>query len=248
VSAAFALSAATVFATVVAYYSVVVGRGGDLAARRLLGAAVARSGRAVDDVDSVLRMSMAAAMQLAFALLLIAALGIPAAALVPDTLRPELVALGAVLGAGEALLGSFLGTVAMRVAARIAPRSTPADAAQWLTVGRGGWMRLFLRTAETAPLRFGLAVMTLYIAVEEVIFRGVLITFLREGGAAPALVLSVVAFVAVQVFSMPSWHAAIFPAVGALVVGIVHGALFLAVPDLTPLVVAHLVLFVVAVA
>jgi hypothetical protein len=244
----FAVSDAALLAVVVGYYAVVVGRGGDVAARRLLHGAVGRSGRAVDEVDSVVRMAMAAAMQLAFACVLVAVLGVSVAELVPDELRLELVLLGVVLGAGEALLGSFLGTIAMRVAAKLAPQSAPADAAQWLTVGRGGWMRLFLRTAEAAPLRFGLVVMTLYIAVEEVIFRGVLISYLDEGGAAVALTLSVLAFVAVQVFSMPSWHAAIFPVVGALVVGVVHGSLYLAVPDLLPLVVAHLVLFAVAVA
>jgi len=34
-----------------------------------------------------------------------------------------------------------------------------------------------------------------------------------------------------------------FPVIGALVIGIVHGALFLAEPDIVPLIVAHLVFF-----
>jgi len=38
--------------------------------------------------------------------------------------------------------------------------------------------------------------------------------------------------------------AAIFPITGALVVGITHGILFLHVPDISPLIVAHFTFFV----
>lgn len=67
-----------------------------------------------------------------------------------------------------------------------------------------------------------------------------------DAGMGVALAASVTLFVGIQVFNMPSWRAAMFPVLGALVVGVVHGALYLAVPDITPLIVAHFVLFMVA--
>ena len=54
-------------------------------------------------------------------------------------------------------------------------------------------------------------------------------------------------FIAVQVFNMPSWHSAMFAVLGALVIGLVHGGLYLAVPNLLPLIIAHMVTFAVSV-
>lgn len=90
------------------------------------------------------------------------------------------------------------------------------------------------------------ALILLYVAVEEVVFRGVVIAAVGDAGMGVALAASVTLFVGIQVFNMPSWRAAMFPVLGALVVGVVHGALYLAVPDITPLIVAHFVLFMVA--
>jgi hypothetical protein len=49
--------------------------------------------------------------------------------------------------------------------------------------------------------------------------------------------------VAAQVFSTPSFWVAVFPASAAVVVGVAHALLYLAVPDVIPLIVAHWVMF-----
>lgn len=69
----------------------------------------------------------------------------------------------------------------------------------------------------------------------------------RPSGFAIAFTASLVLFVAMQVFFMASWRAAMFPVVGALVMGVVHGLLAWRVPHLLPLVVAHIVFFLFAV-
>ncbi len=110
----------------------------------------------------------------------------------------------------------------------------------------GGWMRAFLTTVRVAPPLVAGALVVLYIAVEETVYRGVVIGALRPAGGAVALLASVTLFMLAQSFNMPSWRNALPPLTAALVVGLTHGLLFLQVGDITPLIVAHVVLFAVA--
>jgi membrane protease YdiL (CAAX protease family) len=104
-------------------------------------------------------------------------------------------------------------------------------------------MSQFSATVSTAPVWFAAASMGLYVSVEELIFRGILLELLRPAGAVWAIGISTVLFVMVQAFSMPGWRAAMFPMVGAAILGLVHGFLYWRVPVLLPLVVAHLTYF-----
>jgi CBS-domain-containing membrane protein len=70
-----------------------------------------------------------------------------------------------------------------------------------------------------------------------------LINYFRPAGAGLALGIAAFFFLLVQTFHMPSWRAALFPVIGATVLSVVHGSLFLAVPDILPLIVAHIVFF-----
>jgi hypothetical protein len=232
---------------VLGYYAVVVGSVGEWFARAAVAGPAARLAVArrwdLDELDSVVRLAIAGGMQLLFCFALIAATSLDPAALVPDHFQPLLVLCGVPLGIAEAALASFVGNVAMRTAIAAAPERVPRETREWLTIARGGWMRLYVKTAAIAPLPLVLVLALLYVTVEEVVFRGVLITALGGLGAPLALAVATGLFIAVQRFHMPSWQAALFPMAGALVVGVVHGLLFLAVPDLTPLIVAHFVLF-----
>jgi hypothetical protein len=238
---------AIIFAT---YYGLVVPRIGDRVARGALTVVSARWTGArsvsVGELDGVLRLAIAGLMQLAFCTALLVALGIAPPDLVQGPPRLELLAAGAVLGGAEAALGSFLGMVGMRAAAALDHDATAPSPQEWIGLARAGWMRLYTRTAEVLPLPPLAALILLYVAVEEVVFRGVVIAAVGDAGMGVALAASVTLFVGIQVFNMPSWRAAMFPVLGALVVGVVHGALYLAVPDITPLIVAHFVLFMVA--
>lgn len=213
--------------------------------RRLLSRLTIVSRFTADELESLVSLAVAAVGQALFVVLAVVITDVSLAALTPDEFDPTLLLLGAMLGVGEAALASFLGFVGLRAAQARAGRRQ--DSRDWLATGRGGWIRLFLRTAEIAPVPLLLAVSAFYVTVEEILFRGVMITFLSTRGAGLAVTVSTIAFVMVQLFHMPSWRAAMFPALGGLVVGVVHGVLFVTTGDLAPLIVAHFMMFLVLV-
>ncbi|MEU1158667.1 CPBP family glutamic-type intramembrane protease [Streptomyces sp. NPDC005918] len=117
----------------------------------------------------------------------------------------------------------------------------------WLGRSRGGWIRHHLTALKVLPLWAALGLTGVQVASEELVFRGIALTWLRDAGPAVALTTSIVLFVVMQAFFMSSWRGAMFPVVGGVVMGVVHGLVFWAVPDVVPLVVAHVVFFVFAV-
>jgi membrane protease YdiL (CAAX protease family) len=199
------------------------------------------------ELDSVAKLAVAGVLQAAFCAVLVVAVAGTARTLEAD-LAPVWFALGALLGAAEAFAASFLGFTAVQAVTSLRGSGEAGGLGAWLTLGRGGWTRVYLHSAERSRLAIAVPLVVLYVGVEEVVFRGVLVGSLVEpAGPVVAVVVSTLAFAAVQRFHMPSWQAAMFPILGALVVGTVHGALFAADPNLTPLVVAHIVFFVVAI-
>lgn len=197
-------------------------------------------------VDAVGKLAAAAVAQLLFAVALFWALEVrwdeilgEHAALIPEA---------ALLGAGELALTSLVCTLIVEVASARRGSAREIVRREWAAQTRGGWMSYFLLTMRAAPPAVALGSICLYVGVEELIFRGLLIpTFLDAGlGGTAAVALSSLVFVGVQALAMPSSRAALFPMVGAAVIGVVHGILFLHVPDVIPLVVAHVAFFLAA--
>ncbi|MBX6383474.1 MAG: CPBP family intramembrane metalloprotease [Microbispora sp.] len=119
---------------------------------------------------------------------------------------------------------------------------------QWLGLSRGGWIRHHLKTMESLSLPLALTLTAVQVGSEEVVFRGLVLTWLRDAGPVLAIAASCLLFTVMQVFLMSSWRAAMFPVVGAIVMGITHSVLFWHYPVLLPLVVAHVTFFLFAVA
>ncbi|MEU8058291.1 CPBP family intramembrane glutamic endopeptidase [Microbispora bryophytorum] len=119
---------------------------------------------------------------------------------------------------------------------------------QWLGLSRGGWIRHHLKTMEVVSLPLALALTATQVGSEEVVFRGLVLSWLREAGPFLAIGISCLLFTVMQVFLMSSWRAAMFPVVGAVVMGVTHSVLFWHYPVLIPLMVAHVVFFLFAVA
>ncbi|QEU93915.1 type II CAAX prenyl endopeptidase Rce1 family protein [Streptomyces kanamyceticus] len=117
----------------------------------------------------------------------------------------------------------------------------------WLGRSRGGWIRHHLTALKVLPLWAALGLTGVQVASEELVFRGIALTWLRDAGPGVALTTSIVLFVVMQAFFMSTWQGAMFPLMGGVVMGVVHGLVFWAVPDVAPLVVAHVVFFVFAV-
>jgi hypothetical protein len=190
------------------------------------------------------KLAAAGVAQAVFAAALLAAAGVNLSAVLGDGPHPELLALGALLGVGELALASMLSAVVVEVAlATKPPERRSAVQGRWLAEARGGWMAQFSATLEVGPAWFAAACVGLYVAGEEVVFRGILIELLRPQGAAVAIGLSLALFTTVQTFHMPSLRAALFPVVGAAVIGLVHGLVYWHAPGVLPLVVAHLTFF-----
>jgi membrane protease YdiL (CAAX protease family) len=236
---------------VLGYYGRVVRLVGEPVARRVRTALVDGSPLArrwsLADLDGLVRLLLAGAMQAGFLLLLVAALPVRFADLAPARRDGWLLLLGVPLGIAEAGLGTYAAYLGSRVAQRLQPGRTPTTVEGWLTVARGGWIRYYLRTAAAFPSWLLVAATLLYVGGEEAIFRGVLLTSAAGLPATAAVVLSTALFAAAQVFYTPGWRTALFPVLGATVVGVIHGCLYLAVPDLAPLIVAHATMFLVTV-
>jgi hypothetical protein len=197
------------------------------------------STRSVREIDAIGKLMAAGVAQALFVVALFPILGTDIGAI--TSLNVDLLALGAVLGFGELALASFLATAIVQL--ELLWRSDERSVEAWLAQGRGGWMGQFAATVASAPPWFALASVSLYVAGEELVFRGIVIDAAAGAGAGVALTLSLVLFVLVQAFNMPSVRAATFPMVGAVVVGVVHGVLFWQTYDVVPLVAAHLTFF-----
>ncbi len=196
----------------------------------------------VREAESVGKLAAAGFAQLLLAVLLAWIVGLPKSDLLGSPFEPGLLVIGVVLGAAELAVASLLCTIVVEVAVARAPDSEEA-VRRWAGRGRAGWMSYFLLTARAAPSWLAFSIVSLYVCVEELVFRGILITALAGWGAAAAVCCSSALFVSVQAFGMPNKGAALFPMVGATVVGVVHGLLFWLVPAVLPLAVAHVALF-----
>ena len=246
------LAALALWLAVLVYYGRVVRAVGEPTARRLTGWLLERTalGRrwAFADLDGVVRLLLAGGMQFGFLCAVIALLPATLGDLLFSGWDPVLVVLGIPLGVAEAGLATYAAYLVTQVMERVGPSGTPIGIESWLAAGRGGWVRYYLRTASVAPGWLLVVATTVYVAGEELVFRGLLLT---TGAQLPALLVAVVAvalFCLAQVFYTPGWQTALLPVTGALVIGIVHTVLFQMVPNVTPLIVAHTVMFLVTVA
>ena len=192
------------------------------------------------------RLLLAGLMQASFLVALIVLFPVNWGKVLPHHVDVVLVPLGVVLGVAEAGLGTQLAFLSSRVVDAAQRHGQPMSLEAWLTVARGGWMRYYVRTAAMAPRPVLIGATVLYVVGEELIFRGVILgSSLATLGIGPAVALSVSLFLLAQVFHTPGWRTALFPLSGALVVGVTHAYLLIAVPDITPLIVAHVTMFLV---
>ena len=219
------------------FYRYVVARWGPLV-QWTMGRLRLDARRPVREVEAVGKLAAAGVAQLLFALALAWWTGLPGDRIAGSHVDAGVWLTAAALGAGELALTSLICTAVVEIAV-----ASGADARRWTARGRGGWMSLFLLTARAAPSALTIASVCLYVAVEELVFRGILITTFAGWGGPAAVCASAALFVAVQAFGMPSRAAAVYPMVGAAVIGVVHGTLFWLVPAVAPLALAHVAFF-----
>lgn len=197
---------------------------------------------AYTEAESMVRLAVAGISQCAFCVGIIWVAGLRISDLGFRGCPAVLVLYGVLLGIGEMALSSFLGFVATRFIAVVEADPTRQGVEAWVDMSRSGWMRHYLRTVECAPWPIASGLVLLYVSVEEIVFRPVVLHLWMDSPVL-ALVISTALFSLVQVFNMPSWRHGLFPFVGAATMGVIHGILFLQRPFIIPLIMAHLAFF-----
>lgn len=154
---------------------------------------------------------------------------------------------GAFLGLGYAAAGSTVAQGIVLIKHRLIQRKNKGNNpfTEFEALGFTGWMRGYSLARTTWPrVSFFLAAFT--IAGEELAFRGVALPLLLHSlGFIPALLFTVVAFMGIQVITMPSWEPALAPVSSSLIIGIIQACLAVGLPNMLPLIVSHYCFFVI---
>ncbi|MHB1949119.1 MAG: CPBP family intramembrane glutamic endopeptidase [Gammaproteobacteria bacterium] len=158
-----------------------------------------------------------------------------------------LIPLGALLGVGMMGLSSLLCRSVIEILRQLRMPNHPYEVKDWLIMVRSGWLRHHLQTLEIMPIPLALIITLGQVCGEEMVFRGALLHYFLPHGPWVAILISTILFMCMQIFHMPSLLSSLFSMIGAMVIGVVDGIVYLHVSNLIPLIVAHITFFAVAV-
>lgn len=193
----------------------------------------------VNDLEAIVWLGLWSLVQVVFVVGLAVVSGVDAEDLFTTAFHPAFILYGVFLGIGEVALVSLFSYALSGAAMRVTAGGAGMDMGSFLSIACARWRRVLLRPMEVAPLALILPAVMVSLAVEETVFRGVVITNLRSAGGGIALATSIALFMAVRTMGTSLWPGRLSVGVEALVVGTVHAALYLAVPNLVPLVIAQ---------
>lgn len=151
---------------------------------------------------------------------------------------------GALIGIGCVGTSILFCTIAMILIEHYAKDNAPKSLQEWLAISGAGWIRHHKHTLKIFPFAIAILIFTLQIGSEETIFRSILIQLFEPYGTQTAFIISTLLFIFMQTFHMPNMMSAMFPIIGATIMGITHGLLYLYHPSITPLIISHLTFFV----
>ena len=195
------------------------------------------------DIDGVVELAMIAASHVLFCALLIVILPVKFAVIHVDWVDvPAYFIYGVLLGIGCMGLSALLCKIAIKLV-DLFRKDGAYNLKSWLTMGRGGWIKHHLQSIEILPIYLSLLILVMQVGSEEVIFRGVILNYFMQFGDFAAFSTAWILFVLMQAFLMNKWQCAIFPMIGAGVMGFIHSVLYLQVPILWPLIIAHVTFF-----
>lgn len=196
-----------------------------------------------NDIEGAVELTMIAVSHVLFCILLIGILPIYFPTIKIAWFKtPVYFFYGILLGIGCMGLSGLLCKIAIQVI-NLFKQQNAYDLKSWLTMARGGWIKHHLQSIEILPIYFSLLVLTMQVGSEEVIFRGILLNYFIQFGPYVAFITAWILFILMQAFLMNKWQSAIFPMIGAAVMGFIHSILYLHVPLLWPLVIAHVTFF-----
>src|SRR3990167_4411245 len=199
----------------------------------------------LDDIKGTIELAMIALSHVVFCLLLLTIF--PVTDFFTLSLKigalPIYLIYGILIGIGCMGISALCCQIAIQII-RFFQKDNQYDLKSWLTVGRGGWIKHHLQSMEILPFYFSLIVLTMQVGSEEIIFRAILLNYFAPFGKMVALLTACSLFIFMQAFLTHRWQTAIFPMIGATVMGIVHSILYLQMPMIFTLIVAHVTFFI----
>jgi membrane protease YdiL (CAAX protease family) len=153
---------------------------------------------------------------------------------------------GVLIGIGSMGTSTLLCTTAMKLVDQYSIRNGKKSRSlkEWYAISSAGWIRHHKHNIQILPLFLALIIITMQVGSEETIFRSVLFQAYAPFGIKTAFIISTLLFIYMQVFHMPSMLSAMFPMIGAFVMGIVHGILYIYHPTVVPLIISHIAFFI----
>lgn len=152
-----------------------------------------------------------------------------------------------VIGVGCVTVATLLCQLGMVLGVTFFSAVVPVSAAGWWRIARAGWMRHHQHNMAILPLSMALLMVLLQLTAEEIIFRVIMLQLFSEAGSVMAIFISTTFFMYMQIFHMPSRASAMFPVLGALVLGCVNAVLYELTHSVTALIIIHMSYFIVAV-
>ena len=148
------------------------------------------------------------------------------------------------IGIGCVGISILLCSVMIKLIASRTSNQKLKSANEWSAIAGAGWIRHHKHCITVFPLLIGLMIISLQIGSEETVFRSILIPYFASYGIYTAFAIATGLFILMQIFHMPNLLSAMFPMIGACVMGIVHGLLYLSTQSILPLIISHLTFFV----
>jgi hypothetical protein len=151
-------------------------------------------------------------------------------------LAPAGVLLGLAEMAASIIAAQYVLRIFDLVAARFDLRGASLPTQVWIDLSRAGWMGTMATIRKRFPRSLSISLVWAQVACEEAMFRH---CFPLLIGGAPGRWVSAGLFVIMQMFGMPGWRSALFPVIGAAVMGVTHAYVYALSPFLLPLIIAH---------
>lgn len=223
------------------YYGYLASRFDSMVVRQVVKLKCARY-YSLAELSSVVDVGVAGVLQLVVCLFLALLVSFDGTAILGQQFSWACLGLGLALGLGEMAVASFACFVLFSCYSLAQCRRVPyaLRANELYLRTQLGWVKSFGLIREVLPWPLAQALILFYVAIEEIIFRGLLLGELLQVlppswaiGAATAV------FAACQLFGMPRNVYSLAPVISAVIMGTVHGAAYVAIQSIAPLILAH---------
>ncbi|MCB1828189.1 MAG: CPBP family intramembrane metalloprotease, partial [Coxiellaceae bacterium] len=197
-----------------------------------------------NEAKHIVELTLIALTHLVFCGVLLMLYHLPISRLGINFSNPLLWIVGGLLGIGLMGVSTLFCQAAMLLCESYQLKEAPKGLDAWVTVARGGWVRHHIDVVELLPTIIAFSIVLMQLTAEETVFRGILLNVLQAHGVYFAIFTSTLLFIVMQAFQMSSIYAAMFPMIGAVVMGVVHSILFVKYHLLLPLILSHFCYFV----